>query len=92
MLNVRALCCGVVAATLVAAPAFAETKPAPEQRIEKEVELMLDGLRLLLERIPQYEMPEIMPNGDIVIRRRNPDQPGPGEKKPDSDEKDGVKL
>jgi hypothetical protein len=49
--------------------------------------LIMDGLRLMLKRIPQYDPPEILPNGDIIIRRRN----GPTEA-PEEDDKDTKKL
>ena len=30
------------------------------------------AIELMLEMIPQYEAPEVLPNGDIIIRRKNP--------------------
>ena len=31
---------------------------------------MLDSLGAMFEDLPQYEAPEILPNGDIIIRRK----------------------
>jgi hypothetical protein len=43
-------------------------------------------LRMLIERIPQFSAPEILPNGDIIIRRRNPQTPP----RSDDDDKDDT--
>lgn len=53
---------------------------SPEQMAREGLEQMLQALRLLVDRIPQYELPEVLPNGDIIIRRKHP------KPKPDSDE------
>jgi hypothetical protein len=52
----------------------------------------LGALRLVMRAIPQYELPEVLPNGDIIIRRippepdpkRTPQDPKPG-KQPGTD-------
>ncbi len=36
------------------------------------LEQMMRALRLLVESIPQYELPEVLENGDIIIRRKHP--------------------
>lgn len=38
---------------------------------------MLDGLEQMIEDMPRYEAPEVLPNGDILIRRvpQAPDAP-----------------
>ena len=33
---------------------------------------MLRAIELMIEMIPQYEVPEVLENGDIIIRRKNP--------------------
>lgn len=44
---------------------------------EEGADKILKGLRMLIEDIPQYESPEVQPNGDIIIRRMRPqDQQG----------------
>jgi len=35
------------------------------------LQLML-ALQLMISAIPQYEMPEVLDNGDIIIRRKQP--------------------
>jgi hypothetical protein len=45
---------------------------------------------LFLQSIPQYEAPEILKNGDIIIRRKNP-EPAPGPK-PESDAPDKTRT
>ena len=64
----------------------AEDLLGPEAREAVEsllpmIESLMDRLPLLIDNLPQYEIPEIMPNGDIIIRRKrklpkiNPDAP-----------------
>ena len=38
---------------------------------------------MMMQAIPQYEMPEVLENGDIIIRRRNPEQPEPPQRPED---------
>lgn len=47
----------------------------PGEMAREGLERMMQALRLLVERIPQYELPEVLENGDIIIRRKHP-QPG----------------
>jgi len=63
----------------------AEDAMKDAQRLAKEAaERLLTTLRLLLEYVPQYEMPEVLDNGDIIIRRKQP-QPTPEGTEPDDD-------
>lgn len=72
----------VVAAGLALAPlgsAQAEStfpggpeKQSPEEMAREGLERMMRALRLLVESIPQYELPEVLENGDIIIRRVQP--------------------
>jgi len=57
----------------------APPRQAPEDLAREGVENMLRALRLLVERIPQYELPEILDNGDIIIRRKRDGGQPPGE-------------
>ena len=36
------------------------------------MERILRALNMLMDSIPQYELPEVKENGDIIIRRKNP--------------------
>ncbi|MDA1091202.1 MAG: hypothetical protein O3A85_12930 [Proteobacteria bacterium] len=69
----------------------AETTPPPSPEKETPSELFKDATRgilralgLILQSVPQYEAPEILDNGDIIIRRKHT-KPEPGDKpKPDA--------
>ena len=49
-----------------------QTPPAqnkePEKMIEDGIEMILNALQLILKTLPQYEAPEVLGNGDIIIR------------------------
>lgn len=44
-----------------------------------EMEPAMEGMEGLLEDLSAYHPPEILPNGDIIIRRRTPVDRGPDE-------------
>lgn len=53
----------------------AEDLLGPEARRAVEsllpmIETLMERLPIVIENLPDYEMPEIMPNGDIIIRRK----------------------
>ncbi len=54
-----------------------------EQLLESATRQILRALELMMAAIPQYEMPEVLDNGDIIIRRIQPkpetQQPSPNE-------------
>lgn len=69
----------LVAALLFVTPADAQAPAAegerqghPEQLLEEATRKLLRYFQLMLETIPQYEAPEILENGDIIIRRKRP--------------------
>ncbi len=71
-----------------AAPASAqERNPPPDPREKAEeafregAQIILRALQLFLESVPQYAAPEVLDNGDIIIRRKRRD-PRPEENKP----------
>ncbi len=53
-----------------------------EDMARNAIEQLMRALELMLDSIPQYELPEIMENGDLIIRRKHrvprpePDPPG----------------
>jgi hypothetical protein len=50
----------------------AQTPPPqqnPEEMIEGGMKMILNALEILLKSIPQYQAPEVLENGDIIIRR-----------------------
>jgi len=50
----------------------ADDKDAGDLAVEGLTRLM-DALKLFVDAIPQYEAPEILENGDIIIRKKNKD-------------------
>jgi len=34
------------------------------------IETLMERLPIVIDNLPDYQMPEIMPNGDIIIRRK----------------------
>lgn len=70
-------------------PVRAAEEP-PADTIERGAQMVLDGLRAFFSSIPQYETPEVLPNGDIIIRRVNPKSEQ--QDKPDGDDGDGKGL
>ena len=67
----------------VAASAQQETeKDEPGELAREGVERMMRALELFIDMIPQYEMPELDENGDIIIRRKRDSESDPA---PDDD-------
>ncbi len=59
---------------------------APGELAREGVEKLMQALRAVIEKIPQYEMPEINEQGDIIIRRRR----APEKAKPSDPEVDAT--
>ena len=59
----------------------AQTPPSqqkkPEGMIEDGMKMILNALSLILKSIPQYKAPEVLENGDIIIRRVHPGENAP---------------
>jgi hypothetical protein len=60
----------------LAGPVFAqETTPTTDDAQKMAVEglsKLLNALDLFVKSVPQYAAPEVLPNGDIILRRLNP--------------------
>ena len=78
-----ALLAGVVSIT---APTWAESQgrqhePAPNapvsprEHLEEAARQILRILEQMMLALPQYEAPEVLDNGDIIIRRKRPETP-----------------
>ena len=71
----------LTALLLAAAPGHAQDAPAdpmapdPMAEVEEAMRHVMTALQLLLATVPQYAMPEVLDNGDIVIRRVQPEAP-----------------
>ncbi len=65
------------------APARAEShdeRGRAEEMARGAIEQLLRALEMMIQSIPQYEMPEINEDGDIIIRRkRQVPREGPGD-------------
>ncbi len=75
----------VLALALTSAAAFAQESPrsprsaleselddaarSAAERLAKAVEMALSGMTIFVDSLPAYHAPEILPNGDILIRR-----------------------
>ena len=45
-----------------------------EKAVRKSIETILKALGNIVDSVPLYEMPEVLENGDILIRRKHPDK------------------
>lgn len=90
-----------LAAALAAGPAVfavaADTDKAgpdatesPKQLLDDAGQKFLRAIELMLRAIPQYEAPEILDNGDIVIRRKRPAPSGRQDAPPDPAPRGGI--
>lgn len=72
-------------------PSF-EVPPETRARIERLLDLigpMLDSFSAMIDGLPRYDAPEILPNGDIIIRRK---RPGPPAQPPQPDDGGPIKT
>lgn len=75
--------------------AAAEAEKTPSELAREGMERMLRAIELMIEMIPQYEMPEVLENGDIIIRRKRPDpseEPDPGREPGDNEDSDQTRT
>jgi len=50
----------------------ASDEPSTEDNVRDGLQRVLDAIELFFQNIPQYEAPEVLDNGDIIIRRKPP--------------------
>src|SRR5262245_27201872 len=73
-----------------AQPAFAQATMETAQRQAVEgLGKLLDALQMFVKSVPQYSAPEVLPNGDIIIRRVKP-QETPAPEKPEAEDPDST--
>ncbi len=71
------LAVGAAGPVLAAAPSERERA---EEMAKEAIKQLMRALELMIESIPQYELPEINEDGDIIIRRkRRKERETPGE-------------
>lgn len=72
-----------------AAPSYAQdsTLDGAQKEAVEGLSKLLDALGMFVKSVPQYSAPEVLPNGDIIIRRIHPDQrPAPAQPKSHDDD------
>ena len=65
---------------------------SPTERLQEGALAIIEGLRMMIDQLQSYQPPEVLPNGDIIIRKRPPEsekpdpdaKPSPEESKPHS--------
>ena len=74
----RLMLAPALAIALAAGPATAQQRDQKEQGLEETarsaIESLMDVMRTLIDKIPMYEAPVIMDNGDILIKRKRPEE------------------
>lgn len=82
--------------------AFAQAPPeghpptSPGASLDEAMRRVLGIIDLLIQAIPQYEPPEVLDNGDIIIRRKRPgenrDEGVPTEEGPDPEKPTRTRI
>lgn len=70
------LACAVAAlvgGTAVSGAARAEENKSPESLAAEGLQQVMRAMEMFISNIPLYEAPEVLPNGDIIIRRVQPE-------------------
>ncbi len=82
--------CGAARADFNVAESLQDKAGEAERLAGEAVAKLLRALDLMMDSVPQYAAPEVLPNGDIIIRRLHP------EDKPaapvETDAEDGVET
>ena len=52
---------------------YAQSNQPPDQLMENGVKMILDAMKIFIQNLPQYAAPEVLDNGDIIIRRKRPE-------------------
>jgi hypothetical protein len=58
----------------VSADSLQDNAAEAEQLANEALAKMMKALDLLIMTVPRYAAPEVLPNGDIIIRRLDPDE------------------
>ena len=70
---------------LPAAAAEGDSQETPSELMTDAMSKMVRALEMMIQSIPQYEKPEITEDGDIIIRRKNPESKKGQPRLPDPD-------
>jgi len=63
-----------------------------ERLLEDATRKVMDAFKQMMMAIPQYAAPEILENGDIIIRRVHPEPGGEDADPPPTRRQDGTKI
>lgn len=88
------LAVGLLALPLGARPAAAQAESVQADSLQENADeaerlaaealsKLLRALDLMMDSVPQYAAPEVLPNGDIIIRRLHPEKEQPDGPEPD---------
>lgn len=91
MAKISSLAAGVALALCLAGPAYAGDDTSKLERdmermeeiAKRAAEQLIGSIQSIIGAVPQFEAPEVLDNGDIIIRRKNDDEappPAPREK------------
>ncbi|MEI7608023.1 MAG: hypothetical protein WCJ64_11635 [Rhodospirillaceae bacterium] len=67
----------VAAASVRAGEPASPAQPTPREQTLQGLDLVMQGLKRMIEQVPLYGPPEMAPNGDIIIRRITPGSEAP---------------
>jgi len=85
---IRFTLAGMLAFGLAGSALAQDTTPSTGEAQKLAVEglsKLLDAIGAFVKSVPQYSAPEVLPNGDIILRRLNP-APAPKPTTPEPDE------
>ncbi|HET6619773.1 MAG TPA: hypothetical protein VFG64_07515 [Dongiaceae bacterium] len=74
---------------VAAADSLQDNKAEAERLAGEALTKMMKALDLLISTVPRYAAPEVLPNGDIIIRRLHP---GGDEDEPVRTKDDGIET
>ena len=83
----------LLALSILTAPPTANADSLQDNTAEAErlandaVDKIMKALNLMMMSVPRYSAPEVLPNGDIIIRRLDPQEDG---NKPVETKDDGI--
>ena len=77
----KAILAMIMSAGLAATPALAQNETDGQNKDDESaaeaarqgIESLMRALELVIDSIPMFELPELLPNGDIIIRRIDPE-------------------
>lgn len=80
----------MLSVALTQGPAAWAQSSDPQERAEElarqSLETLMRALDAMLDAVPQYALPEILENGDIIIRRIRPGDKESGDEESDMDQ------